>query len=390
MTNLKKDLVSFDSLYMPIFKANIFQSPPIASTEYLCVLALIAGRLIISILQINMSVKMKAVGYQKSLPTIDSHCLLDIELGKPVASGRDILVKVEAISVNPVDTKIRKNVTPDEHQHKILGWDVSGVVESIGEEVSLFNPGDEVWYAGAIDRPGANSEYHLVDERIVSQKPKSLSFEEAAALPLTSITAWEILFERLNINTKTKGSLLIIGAAGGVGSILIQLARQLTQLTIIATASRPETKKWVTSLGAHYVIDHTQALSKVLPTDIKSVEYIASLTHTEDHLSEIVEIISPQGHLAVIDDPKTLNVMPFKTKSASIHWELMFTRSLFETNDMIEQHKLLAQVSKMVDDGIIKSTALNNIGLINAANLIKAHALLESGKSIGKVVLKGF
>lgn len=333
---------------------------------------------------------MKAIGYKKSLPTADNNCLLDIELDKPVASGRDILVKVKAISVNPVDTKIRKNVTPEDNQYKILGWDVSGVIESVGDQVTLFNPGDEVWYAGAINRPGANAEYHLVDERIVSKKPISLSFEEAAALPLTSITAWEILFDRLRVDTKANSSLLIIGAAGGVGSILIQLARQLTHLTVIATASRPETKDWVKSLGAHYVIDHRQALSSVLPKNFESIEYIVGLNHTEQHISEIVEIISPQGHFAVIDDPQTLDVMPFKTKSVSIHWELMFTRSLFETNDILEQHKLLEQVSIMVDEGKIQSTVSNSVGKINAKNLIKSHELLESGKSIGKVVLSGF
>jgi len=334
---------------------------------------------------------MKAVGYQQPLAVTEQGSLLDIELPRPDASGRDILVKIEAVSVNPVDTKIRRGVKPPEGEFKVLGWDAVGVVESIGNEVSLFSPGDKVWYAGAIDRPGTNMEYHLVDERIVAKMPATLNYNEAAALPLTSITAWELLFDRLKITNTQTGTLMIIGAAGGVGSILIQLAKQLTKLTVIASASRSETKKWVKSLGADYVIDHSQSLILELQAQgFSDVNYIASLTHTADHLSDIASLISPQGHLALIDDPEEFNIMPFKTKSVSIHWEFMFTRSLFETDDIIEQHNLLSRVAKLVDSGTIKTTALENFGKINACNLIKAHTFLESGKATGKIILSGF
>ena len=269
---------------------------------------------------------MKAIGYKKSLPITDVNALQDIELTKPKARVRDILVNVKAVSVNPVDTKIRKNVAPDADDYKVLGWDVAGVVESVGDQVTLFKQGDEVWYAGAINRAGANAEYHLVDERIAAKKPNSLTFEQAAALPLTAITAWELLFDRLKVNAHSEGALLIIGASGGVGSILIQLAKQFTQLNVIATASRPETKEWVKSLGADDIIDHSQSLSAELKAlNINSVTYVASLNNTENNLSEIEKIISPQGHFVLIDDPQSLDIMPFKTKSISIYWELMFT-----------------------------------------------------------------
>lgn len=334
---------------------------------------------------------MKAIGYQTAHPITHHQTLIDIELPKPEANGKDLLVKIEAISVNPVDTKIRSKIDSNENEYKVLGWDATGTVESIGEQVTLFSPGDKVWYAGAIDRQGANAEYHLVDERIVSKAPKTLNFVEAAALPLTSITAWELLFDRFKLSADTTGTLLIIGAAGGVGSIMIQLAKKLTQLTVIATASRAETKDWVTSLGADHVIDHHHSLGTELKAiGIENVNYVASLTHTDEHFSDIVEIIAPQGKFGVIDDPKTLDVMPLKRKSVSIHWELMFTRSLFKTEDIIEQHKILKAVAKMVDDGDLKSTLANHFGIINAANLIKAHTLLEAGKSKGKIVLNGF
>lgn len=334
---------------------------------------------------------MKAIGYQESLAITESSALLDITLDTPAASGKNLLVRIEAVSVNPVDTKIRRGVKPAAGEYKILGWDAAGVVEAVGEQVSLFSPGDKVWYAGAIDRAGCNAQYHVVDERIVAKMPSSLSFAQAAALPLTAITAWEILFDRLKLGESSVGALLIIGAAGGVGSMMIQLAKQLTRLTVIASASRPESVEWVSSLGADYVIDHHQPMASQLQAlAIPSIGYIASLTHTGDHLAQVVEIIAPQGHLAVIDDPQTLDIMPFKRKSISIHWELMFTRSLFETPDMIEQHRLLAKVAQMVDEGRVRTTLVNEFGVINAANLIKAHALLESGRSVGKVVLAGF
>lgn len=334
---------------------------------------------------------MKAVGYRKSLPIMDPDALVALELPKPVAGGRDLLVRVEAISVNPVDTKIRRGVTPEGDDYKVLGWDAAGVVEAVGDEVESFKPGDRVWYAGAIDRPGANAEYHLVDARIVGKMPESLGFKEAAAMPLTAITAWEMLFDRFGFARESKGSLLIVGGAGGVGSIMIQLAKKLSNLRVVATASRPETREWVRSMGADDVIDHHQPFrSELARIGLSDVDAIASLTNTGDHLADLVDVIAPQGMVAVIDDPDTLDVMPFKAKSVSLHWELMFTRSLFHTADMGEQGWLLTEVASMVDEGSLKSTIANDFGVINAENLIRAHALLESGKSMGKIVLSGF
>ncbi|MEH6452738.1 MAG: zinc-binding alcohol dehydrogenase family protein, partial [Psychromonas sp.] len=319
------------------------------------------------------------------------NALMDVKLLKPVATGSDLLVKIEAVSVNPVDCKIRKTVNPINNEHKILGWDAVGVVESIGDQVSMFKEGDKVWYAGAINRQGANSQYHLVNEKIVSLAPKTIDSVTAAALPLTSITAWELLFDRFNIEADEQGCLLIIGASGGVGSVMVQLAKQLTNLTIIGTASRPETQDWVKSLGADHVIDHSKDLiSQLSELGYDSVNYLASLTHTAAHMEAIIEMIAPQGKFGLIDDADVLDIMPFKRKCVSVHWEFMFTRSLFATGDMIEQHKLLAEVAKLIDSGLLKSTVANNFGTINAENLLKAHALLESGKSKGKIVLSGF
>jgi len=334
---------------------------------------------------------MKAVGYQQSLPITDPQALIDVEIPKPTAAGRDLLVKVMAISVNPVDTKVRVRRPPAAGETKILGWDVAGVVEAVGEDVSLFKPGDEIWYAGAVDRRGANAEYHLVDERIVSCKPTSLSFEQAAALPLTTITAWEILFDRLCVPTTSAANLLVTGAAGGVGSILLQLARCLTKLNIIATASRPDTIDWVRGLGAHQVINHQRPLAEALQAiGITQVEYVASLTHTEQHFPEIAKLIAPQGSIAVIDDPKSLDIVPVKYKCVSVCWEYMFARSLYQTADMIKQHELLNTVAGMVERGDIKTTFNENFGTINAANLRRAHAFIESNKAKGKIVLSGF
>ena len=338
---------------------------------------------------------MKAVAYYQSLPADHAEALQDVELPAPTPGPRDLLVEVKAISVNPVDTKIRRNVTPEDGAAKVLGWDASGIVKAVGSEVSLFQPGDRVYYAGAINRAGANSELHVVDERIVGHMPKSLPFAEAAALPLTAITAWELLFERLQItqgNTDLGQSLLIVGAAGGVGSILVQLARQLTGLTVIGTASRPETQAWVRQLGAHHVIDHRQPLSEELQRiGINQVTHVASLTQTDQHFAQLVEALAPQGRLALIDDPEqALDIMQLKRKSLSLHWELMFTRSLFETADMIEQHRLLQRVAELVDAGTLHTTLGEHFGSINAANLRRAHALLESGTAKGKIVLEGF
>lgn len=337
---------------------------------------------------------MKAIGYQQSLPIADQHSLLDIELADPTPGPRDLLVEVRAISVNPVDTKIRKRVQPEAGEHQVLGWDAAGVVRAVGSEVTLFKAGDEVFYAGALDRPGANSELHLVDERIVGRKPATLGFAAAAALPLTSITAWELLFERLQISEGTEDldqRLLVVGAAGGVGSILVQLARQLTGLKVIGTASRSETQAWVGELGAHEVIDHSQPLAEELQrAGITDVTHVASLTHTDVHLAQIVEALRPQGRMALIDDPESLDISLLKRKSLSLHWELMYTRSLYQTPDMIEQHRLLNRVAELIDSGVLKTTLGEHYGTINAENLRRAHAFIESGKAKGKIVLEGF
>lgn len=336
---------------------------------------------------------MKAIGYFEPLPVSNPAALQDIELATPALRPRDLLVRVGAVSVNPVDTKVRQGRAPKKDHPEILGWDAVGIVESIGEGVSNFTVGDRVYYAGAIDRPGANSELHAVDERIVGLAPKSLDDAQAAALPLTSITAYELLFDRLGV-PKGGGAgqtLLVIGGAGGVGSILIQLARQLTHLRVIATASRPETRQWCLALGAHAVIDHSRPIAEELKTGgFGDVDYVAALTQTARHFDQIVDSLKPQGKLAVIDDMDQLDVMKLKTKSISLNWELMFTRSLFQTADMAEQGRLLGEIADLVDSGRIRTTANANFGRIDAANLRRAHALIESGKAQGKIVLAGF
>lgn len=338
---------------------------------------------------------MKAVGYRKPQPIDHPDALIDIHLPEPVASGRDLLVEVRAVSVNPLDTKVRKTTAPDEGQaHKVLGWDASGTVRAVGPEVTLFQPGDRVWYAGSIARPGTNSEWHLVDERIVGHAPKSLDFAQAAALPLTAITAWEMLFDRFGVapgKQPTQRRLLIIGAAGGVGSILTQLAARLTSLTVIGTASRPETQAWVKALGAHHVIDHGKPLAEELRRiGFANIDLIAGLTQTDAHVDQIVEAIAPQGKFSLIDNPASLDITKFKRKSVSVHWELMFTRALYGTDDMIGQHLLLNEVAALVDAGLVRTTLAEHFGPINAANLKRAHALIESGKVRGKVVLEGW
>jgi len=335
---------------------------------------------------------MKAIAYtQNGLPLDDPRSLIDIELPEPTPGPRDLLVAVQAISVNPVDTKIRAGVAVA--APRVLGWDAVGVVQAIGAQVTLFKVGDAVFYAGDLTRPGTNSERHIVDERIVGHKPKSLDNAQAAALPLTAITAWELLFDRLEVpeGGGEGQSLLIIGAAGGVGSVLIQLARQLTRMTVIATASRPETREWVTGLGAHHVIDHHQPLLEQLKAlGVGEVSHVASLTHTDSHFAQLIEALQPQGKLALIDDPQSLDVVPMKRKALSLHWELMFTRSLYQTPDMIRQHELLNRVAELVDKGVLKSTFGEHFGRINAEHLRRAHTLIESGRAQGKIVLEGF
>ncbi|MBY5321185.1 zinc-binding alcohol dehydrogenase family protein [Rhizobium leguminosarum] len=337
---------------------------------------------------------MRAVAYKTPQPISAETSLIDVELPMPEAGGHDLLVEIKAVSVNPVDVKVRAHSAPPADELKVLGWDAAGIVKAIGADVTLFKPGDEVFYSGVISRPGSNAEFHLVDERIVGTKPKSLDFAAAAALPLTSITAYEALFDRLKVQDAVSGagrSILIIGGAGGVGSIAIQIARALTDLTVIATASRPETQDWVKELGAHHVVDHSRPIApQVAALRIGAPGFIFSTTNTDSHIGDIVEAIAPQGRFALIDDPKTLDIVPFKRKAVSVHWELMFTRPLYGTPDMIEQHKLLNKISELVDAGKIRTTLSEIVGPINAANLKTAHAMVESGRMKGKAVLAGF
>jgi NADPH2:quinone reductase len=337
---------------------------------------------------------MKAVAYQTPGPIDREDALQDITLETPNATGRDLLVKIHAVSVNPVDAKVRTSRPPLDSDWQVLGYDASGVVEAIGPDVQNFKPGDAVFYAGAIDRQGTNSEYHLVDERIVGNKPASVSDAEAAALPLTAITAWEMLFDRLDVKRPTPeggDSILVIGGAGGVGSITIQLLRALTDLQVIATASRPETQNWVRECGAHYVIDHRQPLAaQVEALDIGAPGFVFSTTQTDQHLADINELIAPQGRFGLIDDPEVLDAKVFKQKAVSLHWEFMFARPLFGTADMAEQGKLLNQVAELVDAGKIRSTVTDVAGKIDAVTLREVHARIESGSAHGKIVLEGF
>ena len=342
---------------------------------------------------------MKAIGYIKSLPIHDPESLTDIELPQPIPTGYDLLVKIKAIAVNPVDYKIRQKVSPAKGNYKVLGWDAVGEVIATGEAATQFKLGDVVYYAGDLNRQGSNSEYQLVDERLVGTKPKSLTDAEAAALPLTTITAWEILFEHLSIQQQSPDSteksdevILVVGAAGGVGSILIQIAKAITGATIIATASRESSQTWVKKLGAHHVVDHTKPLQpQIEALGIGQVTHIASLNNTESYFETYTELLAPFGKIAMIDDPSTpLNVMKLKPKSQSLHIEFMFARSMFRTADMDEQGRLLNRVADLIDQDHIQTTVGKNLGSINADNLKAAHEELESRKSIGKIVLEGF
>lgn len=342
---------------------------------------------------------MKAVGYTQSLPIENPASLSDINLPQPIATGHDLLVKVNAIAVNPVDYKIRQRFDADKGHYKVIGWDAVGEVLATGEAATLFKPGDQVFYAGDLNRQGCNAQYQLVDERIVGHKPKSLSDAEAAALPLTAITAWEMLFEHFSIQQQDPNStatsnevILVVGAAGGVGSIFLQLATAITGATIIATASRESSQAWVKQLGAHHVIDHSQPLqAQIEAIGIGPLTHIASLNKTESYFETYTEILAPFGKIALIDDPTTpLDVMKLKQKSQSLHIEFMFARTRFNAPDMHEQGRLLNRVSSLVDQGFVKTTVGKNLGTINADNLKAAHKALESGTSIGKIVLQGF
>ncbi|WP_299491876.1 zinc-binding alcohol dehydrogenase family protein [uncultured Shewanella sp.] len=341
---------------------------------------------------------MKAIGFYQSLSIDNPDALVDVDIKQPIAIGRDLLVKIQAIAVNPADYKVRLTTEPKEQAPKILGWDAVGEVIATGELVTQFQPGDLVYYAGDITRQGSNAEYQLVDERIVGIKPKSLSAGEAAALPLTAITAWELLFEHLGIKRqpidtvgKSDEIILVVGAAGGVGSMLIQLVKKLTGATIIATASRERSQAWVKKLGADFVIDHTQSLiEQINALGLGAVTHVASLNSTDTYFKIYTELLAPFGKIAIIDDPKALDVTQLKLKSLSLHWEFMFARSMFHAVDLQAQGKLLSHVADLVDHGHIQTTLGQHLGKINAENLRSAHAALEAGSAIGKIVLEGF
>ena len=344
---------------------------------------------------------MKAIVHRQTTPLSDENALELIDAPEPELLEHDVLVDVKAVAVNPVDVKVRANMAPD-GDYRILGYDAAGVVLKTGSRVSHFKPGDEVYYAGDITRAGSNAERQVVDERIVGHKPKSLNFLDAASLPLTTITAWEILQDCFGLTLQPTAShddshhqgqesLLIIGAAGGVGSILIQLAKQLTNLQVIATASRPETADWVRQMGADRVIDHHQPLNEALSQQ-GSVQprYVAALTQTQQHFTAIEKLIQPLGHIAMIDDPGQLDISLLKTKALTLSWEFMFARSMYQTKDMIVQQQLLNQLAGYVDEGLIKPTTNYKAGQLTVDNLLSAHELQESAKAIGKTVLTGF
>jgi zinc-binding alcohol dehydrogenase family protein len=336
---------------------------------------------------------MRAVAYRKSLPVTDSQSLIDVEIAAPEPGPRDLLVQVKAIAVNPVDDKIRTNQDPAGGE-RILGWDAAGTVVAVGAQVQNFKPGDEVFYAGALNRPGANSEYHAVDERLVALKPATLTFSEAASLPLTSLTAWEGLFERIGLHHDLlgeTGALLVTAAAGGVGAMVGQLARALTGMTVIGTASRPETVDFARRMGVHHVVDHHQdLLPQLAEAAPNGIDHVFSTAGTARNLSTYAKVVNPFGQIVAIDDFDDLNIGLLKPKSISFHWEFMFTRSLFQTADMDRQGRILAEVARLVDSGVLMSTATKDLGPINATNLRTAHGIMESGSAIGKVTLTGF
>lgn len=334
---------------------------------------------------------MKAIGYIDPTAAAAPGALFDFEAPRPRPGPRDVLVEVRAVSVNPVDTKVRASRPGTPEQPVILGWDGAGVVVEAGSDVTLFKPGDEVWFAGAFNRPGSNAQFVAVDERIVARKPASLAFGEAAALPLTTLTAWETLFDSFRIRPDEEGVILIVGGAGGVGSIAIQLARQLTRLTVVATASRPETEAWVRELGAHAVIDHRRPLSEALAdAGFDGADYVFATTQAAHHWPEMTRAAKPRGRLAVIEGPAEFNLRLMTEKSLTVSWEFMFTRPVLMPPDMIRQHEILGEAARLVDAGVLRTTANRVLSPIRAETLIEAHRLSESGAAIGKVVVEGW
>ena len=336
---------------------------------------------------------MKAIGYTAAGAIDRPGALVERDLPEPGPEGRDLLVRVQAVSVNPVDTKVRRNDAPKDG-FRVLGFDAVGTVEAAGPDAKFFKPGDRVWYAGSILRSGSNAELQLVDERIVGSAPQSLSAADAAALPLTALTAWEMLFERFDVDRPTpmgNRNILVIGGAGGVGSIAVQLAKHEAGMTVIATASRPETVDWARHMGADLVVDHSKPLAAELrAAGAMAPGFVFSTTETDKHFDQIVELIAPQGSLGVISGLGASDANKLSAKSIALCFELMFTRSIFGTPDIAEQHRILNEVAQLVDRGTLKTTRTEHFGKISAANLTKAHAQLESGTTIGKVVLEGF
>ncbi|MDQ0639444.1 NADPH2:quinone reductase [Pedobacter sp. W3I1] len=336
---------------------------------------------------------MKAIGFKTSLPISAEESFIEFETAVPQPSGRDILVKINAISVNPVDYKIRQNSAKDTilETPKVIGWDATGTVEAVGEAVTFFKPGDAVYYAGDLTRSGSNAEYQLIDERIVGLKPGKLSHAEAAAMPLTALTAWESLYDRIRISDqKDKGkSILIIGGAGGVGSIAIQLAKKISGLKVITTASRTETKEWCLSMGADLVVDHKNLVEEIRAAGYQEVDFILDFVDLNAYWDAIAELIKPQGHIVSITgsaNPIALNKL--KNKSVTFSWEFMYTRSMYQTDDMEEQHHILNKLAELFDNGTLKTTLNTTLNGFTADNLKEAHRLLESGKTIGKVVIE--
>ncbi|MDP3176114.1 MAG: zinc-binding alcohol dehydrogenase family protein [Phenylobacterium sp.] len=331
---------------------------------------------------------MKSVGYFKPTTAAVEGALLNLETPRPVPLAHDVLVGVRAVSINPVDVKVRAARAGTPESPVILGFDGAGVVVEVGSSVTLFAPGDEVWWAGDRNRAGSNAEFQLVDERIVARKPQSLNFAEAAAMPLTTLTAWEALFESLRVTRDERGVILIIGGGGGVASMAIQLARRLTNLTVVATSSRPQTQAWVRELGAHHVIDHRQPLAEQMRSlNLPFADYVFATTHAGEHWPQMVEVARPRGRMALIEGPDQFNLRLMADKSLTVSWELMFTRPTQQPGDMIVQHHILTEVARLVDEGVLRTTAQQNLGRINAANLIAAHAISESGRALGKLVL---
>jgi NADPH:quinone reductase len=332
---------------------------------------------------------MKAVGLYKYLPITNEESLVDVEVEQGNPTGHDLLIRVQAVSVNPVDTKVRAPKDKEEEKPKILGFDASGIVEEVGEECSLFKKGDKVYYAGSIGRQGTNSEYHLVDERIVGRKPENLSFAEAAAMPLTTLTAWEGLFQRLHVQEGE--SILIINGGGGVGSIAIQLAKQ-AGLTVIATSSRIETSEWCKGLGADFIINHYESMEEQLKEHrMESVDNIFCLHSTDKHWEEMSKVIRPQGKIcSIVENEEPIDLKLLQDKSISFFWEFMFTRPLYETDDMVEQHHILNKVGEELEKGNLQHTLQETISPINAENMRKAHGKVEEGKMIGKIVVEGW